>query len=136
MLHPPSQAIITMPAMTGSGSGWEGGTLFHVLCAGSILSTLRLTPYTKSHLGVHSLSLYSLGSLIPRPGDKAIGKETPTVLNQCKVHIFPHAGSLVTTSTLRWTALPSTCPHAITSLYTGTFGFPHSSLEYDRIFSD
>ena len=41
--------------------------------------------------------LYSLGSLIPRPVDEAIGRggqETPTVLNHCKVHISPCAGSL------------------------------------------
>ena len=135
MLHPPSQAVTTMPDMTGSGSGWEDWPLFHVLCAESILGTLRLTPCTKSQLGVHSLSLYSLGSLIPRPGDllEKGGQET---LNHGKVHISSRAGSLVTTSTLRWTTLPSTCPHAITSPYTGTFGFPHSSLEYDRIFSD
>ena len=130
MLHSPSQAVTTMPAMTGSGSGWEGGTLFHVLCAGSILHTLRLTAYTTSqHLAVHQTPwwriliegrsctlLYSLGSLIPRPGDEEGGQETPTVLNHGKVHISPCIGSLVTTHTLRWSTLPNTCPLAITSL--------------------
>ena len=35
MLHPPSQAVTTMPTMTRSGSGWEGGTLFHGCVLGS-----------------------------------------------------------------------------------------------------
>ena len=139
MLHPPSQAVTTMPAMTGSGSGWEGGTLFHVLCAGSILGTLRLTPYTTSqHQRVHQTPwwrilmegrsctlLYSLGSLIPRPGDEEGGQEMPTVLNHSKVHISSRAGSLVTTSTLRWTTHAPTQSHLLIAC---PFGFPHSSL--------
>ena len=130
-MHHSSQAVTTVPAMTGSGSGWEGGTPIPWLCAGSILGTLRLTPYTTSqHQRVHQTPwwrilmearsctlLYSLGSLIPRPGDEEGGQETLTVLNHCKVHISPRAGSLVTTSTLRWSTLPCTCPHAITSPY-------------------
>ena len=65
-------------------------------------------------------TLYFLVSLIPRPVDEAIGRggqETPTVLDHGKVHISPRASSLVTTSTLRWTALTNTCPDLIRSAF-------------------
>ena len=142
-MHHSSQAVSTMSSMTGSGSGWEGWP-FRVLCAGSVLDTLRLTPYTTSHLGVHQTPwwrilmegkgytlLYSLGSLIPRPGDEAIGRggtrNTHCAGSWQSAHLPLCRQLIVTTSTLHCTAehMPPMQSHLLNAC---PFGVPHPSL--------